>query len=162
MHYRICACDNLSFAPDTDFFPLCAVQYQMTVFIQTLGWPLSTHALWLESFMFSRIPLGVRKTLLHGGGVTSSGTYGHQSGQGVIPPTSPGADPLCWKGSRWPHRFLLLHSTDTIFLETGCSTKISLCGLFATTEQEWCFSDFGHNSVKLQGDIFCDYWIYVS
>lgn len=29
--------------------------------------------------LFSRIPLGVQKTLLHGGGVTSCGTYSHQS-----------------------------------------------------------------------------------
>lgn len=30
--------------------------------------------------MFSWIPLGVHKTLLHGGGVISCGTYDHQSG----------------------------------------------------------------------------------
>lgn len=29
--------------------------------------------------LFSRIPLGVQKTLLHGGGVTSWGTHSHQS-----------------------------------------------------------------------------------
>lgn len=69
--------------------------------IQTLRWPMRTHAPWLESLMFSRIPLGVQKTLLHGGGVTSCGTYGHQSGQQVIPPTMSSADPLCQRGSRW-------------------------------------------------------------
>lgn len=48
--------------------------------------------------LFSRIPLGVQKTLLHGGGVASCGTYGHQSG--AMPPTESSADPLCC-GSRW-------------------------------------------------------------
>lgn len=81
--------------------PIFAAKSRVTQYIQTLRWPLSTHAPLLESVMFSRIPLGVRKTLLHGGGVTSCGTYGHQSGQQVIPPTAPLADPLCWKGSRW-------------------------------------------------------------
>lgn len=50
--------------------------------------------------LFSRIPLGVQKTLLHGGGVTSCGTYSHQSGPQAIPPTVSSADPAC-RGSRW-------------------------------------------------------------
>lgn len=50
--------------------------------------------------LFSRIPLGVQKTLLHGGGVASCGTYGHQSGPKAMPPTESSADPLCC-GSRW-------------------------------------------------------------
>lgn len=50
--------------------------------------------------MFCRIPLGVQKTLLHGGGVASCGTYGHQSGPKAMPPTESPADPLCCS-SRW-------------------------------------------------------------
>lgn len=61
--------------------------------------------------LFSRIPLGVQKTLLHGGGVTSCGTYSHQSGPQAIPPTVSSADPLCW-GSRWV-RFRWLFPLDT-------------------------------------------------
>lgn len=91
----------LSSALQPLIFPFLQQNPQVTQYIQTLRWPLSTHAPWLESFMFSRIPLGVRKTLLHGGGVTSCGTYGHQSGQRVIPPTASSADPLGWKSSRW-------------------------------------------------------------
>lgn len=50
--------------------------------------------------LFCRIPLGVQKTLLHGGGVASCGTYGHQSGPNAMPPTESPADPLCCS-SRW-------------------------------------------------------------
>lgn len=50
--------------------------------------------------LFSRIPLGVQKTLLHGGRVASCGTYGHQSELKAMPPTKSSADPL-WCGSRW-------------------------------------------------------------
>lgn len=66
--------------------PPFAAKPPVTQLIPTLRWPMSTHAGWLESLMFSRIPLGVQKTVLHGGGVNSCGTYDHQSGQQVTPP----------------------------------------------------------------------------
>lgn len=62
--------------------------------------------------LFSRIPLGVQKTLLHGGRVTSCGTYGHQSGPKTIPPTASSADTLCWC-SRWVRIKCLFFPLDT-------------------------------------------------
>lgn len=68
--------------------------------------------------LFSRIPLGVQKTLLHGGGVTSCGTYSHQSGPQAIPPTASSADPA--GGSGLDGCFLLMQ--NSLF---GCFLHIS-------------------------------------
>lgn len=52
--------------------------------------------------LFSRIPLGVQKTLLHGGRVTSCWTSGHQSGPKVIPHTESSLGQQVGEGRLFP------------------------------------------------------------
>lgn len=99
--------------------------------------------------MFSRIPLGVRKILLHGGGVTSCGTYGHQSGQQVIPPTASSADPLCSKGSRWASFrccFLLKRNNSqkefVFFKDLQSDLSADDCNCLGSDESSSCIQKF--------------------
>ncbi|CAB1453365.1 unnamed protein product [Pleuronectes platessa] len=83
--------------------------------------------------MFSRIPLGVQKTLLHGGGVTSCGTYGHQSGQQVMPPTASSADPSVSEGQQAQAAERL--SPLSLHRANGRVRRISFLCLLLTEEQ---------------------------
>lgn len=60
IHPGICLPSELHFAV-VDSFPFLQQKSQVTQYIQTLRWPMSTHAPWLESFCFPGYHLGFRK-----------------------------------------------------------------------------------------------------
>lgn len=96
--------------------------------------------------LFSRIPRGIQKALLHGGGVTSCGTYGHQSGPQAIPPTASSADPLCWKCSRWAG-LLWLFPFDTQYFFPIYRPYFEIGDNVLVSPQDLVSAHFGHSSI---------------
>lgn len=85
--------------------PSQATKPPVTGHIQTLRWPLSTHAPWLDSLLFSRIPLGgSENTPSWWRGYFLRDPWSSIRGSKWCPPTTTCvAGPLCCEGSRCDH-----------------------------------------------------------
>lgn len=86
--------------PVADSFSLFAAKSQVTQYIQTLRWPMSTHAPWLESFCFPGYHLGFRKHSFMVAGLLPAGPMVINQGRKWNPPLRL-LQTLCWEGSRW-------------------------------------------------------------